>query len=303
MTCGPSPRRVPVPDPYFDPLLYRLAADYVTGRRRRGDICSRTATDSLSILRRFCHSAHLDGDELVGVDDWRDRLGRHAPATRRCYLCHAKGFTAWLTKGGHIAVDPLAEVRRLRRPRTVPRALPGRQVAAILAACPDRRARAIVELMLWSGLRRAEVAALHVDDVDRGEGTVRVSGKGGHERIVPLPPPAAAAVGAYLGEYPPPRPRCPLFRSYQHPGSGITPTWVGTIVSEVMSAAGVHLAPHDGRTPHALRHTAATDTLRAGANLADVQALLGHASLSTTAVYLKADFGSLVRAMGRRSYA
>jgi site-specific recombinase XerD len=291
-----------VVDPNLDEQLARLAAEYVAGRRRRGEIALATSRNCLFILMRFCRLVRLEDGRLEGAVRWHEDLGRYAQSSRASEVSYVKGFTAWLVAEGHIDRDPLAGVRRIRRPKSVPRALPADQVAAVLDACPDRRARAIVELMLWCGLRRAEVAGLHVDDVDRTAGTARVKGKGGHVRVVPLPAAAASALAAYLGEHPPPSPRSPLIRSYQHPASGVTPTWVGMIVSEAMSSAGVHLAPRDGRSAHALRHTAATDTLRAGATLADVQALLGHSNIATTAIYLRADTAALARAMGTRSY-
>lgn len=294
--------RPPLVDPNLDEDLAALAAGYVERRRRRGEIGRLTAYNSLCILRRFSRVAHLEGDRLVGAVRWLDDLGRCAPSTRACELSYVKPFMVWLVAEGHIGENPLAGVRHVRKPKSVPRALPADQVVAVLGACPDRRARAIVDLMLWCGLRRAEVATIQVDDVDRRAGTVRVKGKGGHVRVVPLASSAAASVATYLGEYPPPSPRSPLIRSYIHPASGITPTRIGMIVSEAMTAAGVHLEPRDGRTPHALRHTAATDTLRAGATLADVQALLGHSSISTTAIYLRADTAALARAIGNRSY-
>jgi site-specific recombinase XerD len=274
----------------------------VDGRRRRGEIARTTGRNCLFILMRFCRVARLDGGRLDGAIRWHDDLGRYAPSSRQCEVSIVKAYTAWLVAEGHIAADPLAGVRRIRKPRTVPRALPAAEVAAILDACPDRRASAIVNPMLWCGLRRAEVATVTVDDVDRTGATIRVKGKGGHVRVVPLPAPAADAVAAYFGEYPPPSPRSKLIRSYQHPDCGITPTWVGMLVTEAMRAAGVHLTPRDGRSPHALRHTAATDTLRAGATLVEVQALLGHANIATTAIYLRADTTALAKAMGRRSY-
>lgn len=286
----------------LDEKLSRLAADYVAGQRLRGQIAATTARNRRYVLWRFCETVRLDGGELVGVAEWLDGLGRHEPRGRRTELSHTRGFTAWLVAAGHIGCDPLAAAPRVRIPRAVPRALPADQVAAILAACRDSRARLIVELMLWCGLRRGEVPALLVDDADRCSGTLRVRGKGGHERLVPLPPAVVVALEAYLADHPPPDARARMIRSYQHPASGITAVRVGMIVSEVMATAGVHLTPRDGRSPHALRHTAATDTLRAGATLADVQALLGHSSIATTAVYLRADTAALARAMGNRRY-
>lgn len=291
------PRNGPAGSP-----LYWLAADYVAGQLRRGQIAASTAANRRYVLWRFTDQVGLEGRRLVGVNRWLDAIGARAPRGRRADLSHVRGFTAWLAAEGHVDRDPLLDAPRVRVPRSVPRALPADQVAAILAACPDCRARLVVDLMLWAGLRRAEVPALRVDDADLVAGTLRVRGKGGHERLLPLPDAVCASLAAYLAEAPPVDRRGPLIRSYRDPERGIGPVRVGMIVSAAMSAAGVHLQPGDGRTPHALRHTAATDTLRAGATLADVQALLGHSSIATTAIYLKADTAALARAMGNRRY-
>lgn len=296
--------RSPRDDPRLDEPLARLAAEYVTGRRRRGEIGVGTARQNRFCLYRFAAAVDASGmPARLDVSAWVDGLGQLAPRSRRWNVSIAKGFTAWLVDEGHLATDPLARPPRVRVPRAVPRALPGDQAAAVVAACPDERARLVVTLMLWLGLRRGEIPALRVDDVDRFGATLRVRGKGGHERLLPLPPAVASALDGYLAAHPAPGPRAPLVRSYQHPTTGITPTRVYQIVLGVMTAAGVHLAPRDGRSPHALRHTAATDTLRAGATLADVQALLGHSSIATTAVYLRADTAALAKAMRNRRYS
>lgn len=303
-TTRPRPRgRPPVRggDPQYT-HLERLALAYLDGRRRRREIAGSTARNCTSVLLRFAAQVGCDRPGRAEIDRWLADIGELAPRSRKTAVSHVSGFTAWLVAEGHLEVDPMIGVARVRLPRSVPRALPGDQAAAVVDAAPDARARLIVTLMLWLGLRRGEVPGLLVDDIDRQSCTVRIRGKGGHERLLPLLPAVAAAVDAYLAEHPAPGPRSPLIRSYAHPNVGIGTMRIYQIVTKAMTAAGVHLAAGDGRTPHALRHTAATDTLRAGANLRDVQQMLGHSNTATTSVYLSADPANLAVAMGGRTY-
>jgi integrase-like protein len=127
-----------------------------------------------------------------------------------------------------------------------------------------------------------------------------VNGKGGHQRVLPVSDETWDAVLAYLREHP--TTAGPLIRSYLNPHRGVNPAYISTLVGRWMSDAGVKQRSRDGRSAHALRHTAATDMLRAGAHLRDVQQALGHASLSTTQKYLPWVVGSLKEAMSGRTY-
>jgi integrase len=169
-----------------------------------------------------------------------------------------------------------------------------------LAACHDTRGQLIVMLMVQMGLRCCEVAGLQRGDVDRGAGLVRVIGKGGHERIVPIPAEADGILADYLAEAV--GSAGPLIRSKLHPQRGLAADTIGGLVVDYMKAAGIKTGPRDGVSAHALRHTAATDMLRAGAHIRDVQQVLGHAHLATTEVYMPLVVRSLADAMEGRHY-
>jgi site-specific recombinase XerD len=143
---------------------------------------------------------------------------------------------------------------------------------------------AVVALMLGCGLRCAEVATITVDDWDRRGEVLRVAGKGGHERIVPVPPDVAAALAGYLA-HEPAAGDSPIVRARTHPG-GVRPDYLSQMVSRTMAAAGVKRAAWDRVSGHALRHTAATEVLDASGDLRVVQEMLGHQRLETTSVYL-----------------
>jgi site-specific recombinase XerD len=150
-------------------------------------------------------------------------------------------------------------------------------------------------LEVQEGLRACEVVGLELGDVDVDERQLLVRvGKGGHERVLPISGETWDAMEKYLGEYP--AKAGPLIRSYIHPTRAISAHYVSRLVSEWMHGAGVN------DSGHALRHTMATDSLRNGAHIRDVQAALGHKSIATTQVYLPLLVHDLRSAMGGRSY-
>ena len=160
----------------------------------------------------------------------------------------------------------------------MPRNLGLDAVQAVRDACEDSRERLLVTLMVDEGLRRCECARLQVADVLVDEGQVRIVGKGGHVRLLPVVERTDKALRSYLGEVG--WQAGPLIRSTRVHGAGILPARVGTIVKAVVRRAGVDA------TPHQLRHTMAAGMVRRGASLRQVQQALGHASLMTTQIYL-----------------
>ena len=217
-----------------------------------------------------------------------------AAATARSRLSQVRAFCRWCVKHHYMTVDPTMDVRGPRPPRHVPRSLRLVQVEASLDAAPDRRARLMMLLMVQEGLRACEVAGLELGDIDPVERLMLVRGKGGHERVLPISDETFAAMEDYLGEHP--ATAGPLVRSYNHCARAISPSWVSRLTSIWMHTAGV---PDSG---HSLRHTAATDMLRAGANIRDVQAVLGHASIATTGRYLGWSMVDLRKATAGRRY-
>lgn len=279
-----------------------LVEPYVRGRVRRGEIAVLTARNVRMVLGQFVAVNPVVVGRLQRrhVIRWLDTTEHLAQSTRRNRLTVVRSFTRWLVDEGHVKVDPCRKVPSLREPKRAPRALPGEQVAAVLDACPDRRARLVVILMVQLALRRGEVARLEVGDLDLSNRMVRVTGKGGHQRVVFLTDQAQQAVVDYLAEVG--DVAGPLIRSYQFPERGLHPETVSTIVRRAMIDAGVKRAARDGVNPHALRHSALTDMLRRGAHIRDVQAVAGHQHLSTTELYLPLLVGTLSEAMEGRWY-
>jgi integrase/recombinase XerC len=150
------------------------------------------------------------------------------------------------------------------------------------------RDRAVLLLMYGAGLRIAEALSLTGADLPLGE-TLRVTGKGGKQRVVPILPVVRAAVADYVAQCPwPVAPSQPLFR-----GAKGAPLGQG-MVQKAMARARTALGLPATATPHALRHSFATHLLGAGADLRSLQELLGHASLGSTQIYTKVDAATLL---------
>jgi integrase/recombinase XerD len=275
--------------------LAQFASAYITERLVRGHFRPKTAETVRYTLVGLVHHAPEDPAQFasVHVEGWLAAT-KMGPATARSRLSQVRGFCRWLRRKGLLSTDPTLGVDGPRMPRYVPRGLKEGLVGAALGACPDSRARLIVLLMAQEGLRCLEVANLELGDVDFDERLMLVRGKGGHERVLPLTEETWGAMAEYLTEHP--IYAGSLVRSYNDAHRGIDASYISTLVARWLRAAGVEA------TAHALRHTAASDMLRNGAHLRDVQAALGHVSLSTTQRYLPWVVGDLRQAMSGRRY-
>jgi integrase/recombinase XerD len=203
-------------------------------------------------------------------------------------LSTVRSFHRFLLREGDLDMDPAATVTRPRVPRALPRPLSVDDVATLLSA-PNpaepagARDRAMLELLYGAGLRISELVGLDVDDIDLQDGAVRVLGKGGKEREVPVGRFAREAVQAYLSRTRPAfasaRTRGALFLNVR--GGRLTRQSSARILQRHARAAG--LERHV--TLHTLRHSFATHLLEGGADVRVVQELLGHSSVATTQVY------------------
>lgn len=215
---------------------------------------------------------------------------RH-PATLGRKLAAVRALFRFLVREGRCALDPTQEIPAPRTPKRLPRPLAVDDCIALIergdpAEGPAaRRDRALVELLYGAGLRVAEASGLDVRDVDVHRGEVRVRGKGGKERVVPLPVAAREALSDYLTRRRAPGVLAqPLFTSLRRRSDG--PRRLGVrdirrILRRRARSAGVAGRVH----PHRLRHSYATHLLDMGADLREIQELLGHASLTTTEKY------------------
>jgi integrase/recombinase XerD len=214
-----------------------------------------------------------------------------APRSRARTLVAVRRFVRFLLATGVVDEDAARDVDAPRLPRALPRPLrPDETERLIAAADPSTplglRDRAMLEVLYGAGLRVSELVGITLSGLERRAGWLRVRGKGGRERIVPLGEPALAALERWLAEG-----RPGLVRGRASSGDAVFPTRRGRAMTRqnffVRLRALARLAglPLERVSPHVLRHSFATDLLEGGADLRAVQTLLGHADLSTTQVY------------------
>jgi integrase/recombinase XerD len=236
------------------------------------------------------------GGGLIGADRaalfdyfaWRTRSA-YSPRSNARLLSTLRAFFALQVRRGVRAEDPSALLDPPTLPRSLPKVLSERDIEALLAA-PDvgeplgLRDRAMLELMYAAGLRVSELVGLPATMVNLRQGVLRVTGKGGKERLVPLGEEAQHWLSRYLTG---PRPtlagkRSPAALFLDPGGEPLSRQQFWVLVKRYAAAAGI-----DPRkiSPHGLRHSFATHLLNHGADLRALQMLLGHASLSTTQIY------------------
>lgn len=202
-----------------------------------------------------------------------------------------KSFFHFLVADGVLTDDPTVAVDLPSVDRPLPHPLSPVEVARLLAepsrlSTPKgRRDRALLELMYATGMRASEIIELEVGAVDLRAGTVRCPGKGNKERILPLYERARKAIQDYLEDG---RVRLLQGRDEQtlfvnHRGRPLTRQGLWLIVKEYATAAEIKQEV----TPHILCHSFATHMLDGGAELRELQRLLGHASISSTQVYIE----------------
>lgn len=271
------------------PTLTTYATEYVTGRERRGEITPVTASTIRQHLDGFCDAFGNRPLDQIGpwvVERWLESIAHLRPSTRAIRLVNVRNFSAWLVDQGHIRRDITRCVKPIRRPRHEPRNIGLDHFIACLAACVDDRERLVVWLMFGLGLRCVEVSRLTVDDYDPMTNELRVDGKARHERVLPVPNAVRRVLSAHLAQ----RGLAwgPLIDNRHRPGEPLSPGRVSNMVYLIVRRSGLPKQPFDGFSAHGLRAAAASDLLEAADyDLRVVQEFLGHASLATTARYIR----------------
>ena len=231
----------------------------------------------------------MDGEHLRAWAAAEHRAGRAGKSVAR-RLSAARSFFRWLIREGLARRNPAVGVRAPKSARKLPNVLDADEMGAFLALPEDAplatRDRAMLELFYSSALRLSELCALAWDALDLEQGLVRVTGKGGRTRVVPVGGPARAALAAWRAERPA-EPGDPVFPGRD--GGPISPRAVQSRLKRWAERQGVWKRMH----PHLLRHSCARHVLESSGNLRAVQELLGHANITTTQVYTKLDFGHL----------
>ncbi|MAK83755.1 tyrosine recombinase XerC [Phenylobacterium sp.] len=248
----------------------------------------------------------LGGVQTAELRAWLAHLrqGEHplAPRSLSQALSAVRGFHRYLDRRLGVANAAVTLVRGPRIKPGAPRPVTEDQARGLIAEPgldPDRegweasRDAAVLTLLYGCGLRISEALSLKRSDAPLGEG-LRITGKGGKARLVPVLPAVAEAITDYLGELPfILAPDDALFRAKR--GGPLSPRHVQATVQILRGRLGLP----DSATPHALRHSFATHLLGAGADLRSIQDLLGHASLSTTQRYTEVDAARLLAAYAK----
>lgn len=242
---------------------------------------------SQSLEKRGQALASASEADLSGVVAERFEAGYKARSSARWLSC-VKGFYRYMAANGRLAEDPAVHLEAPKLGRPLPGTLSETEVERLLAA-PDLntplglRDRAMLELLYASGLRISELISLTTSSVNLQQGVVRVMGKGGKERLVPMGAEAQAALVRFVAEGRPDllgeRTTDVIFPSNR--ARAMTRQTFWHAVKRYAAIAGIAREI----SPHTLRHAFATHLLNHGADLRAVQMMLGHADLSTTQIY------------------
>jgi len=209
-----------------------------------------------------------------------------APCSVNRKIASINTFYIYLKRSGVVSRNPAAKVVHPKEPKRLP-AFVGYDAIKQIARSGggdiiSLRNRLIVELLYTSGIRRAELVGLKVDDYDGQKLTLRVYGKGKKERIIPLIPSINSLLKCYISKrqefFSEP---CKPYLILTAKGEQVYPKLVERVVKEALKRAGIT----GKRSPHVLRHTFATHLLDNGADLLSIKEMLGHSSIGTTQIY------------------
>jgi integrase/recombinase XerD len=249
----------------------------------------RPFTTEVLCARGFGRVGELSATEVAGF--LADRLPVMSRKSAQMTACALRSLLRFLHVEGLVPADLTGVVPPVasRRLSGLPRALSADQLTALLDACDrsdpvGRRDLAMIIMMCRLGLRCAEVASLHLDDIDWPAGTITVRGKAGRIDRLPLPVDVGQALVDYLRDGRPAVDTRTLFVRAKAPFTALHASSVSCVVARAARRAGLGVV-HG----HRLRHTAATQTLNAGATLEEVAQLMRHEGISTTVIYAKTD--------------
>lgn len=247
-------------------------------------------------LDAYCSWVEREGIDPMHVEhreirSWLAELAQagYANTTINRHLSAVRTLYRWLVGRGITSEDAAAAVASPKLAKRLPKTMSDAEVQKLLECCSTDAAgvrdRAMVELLYASGARISELSGINIADIDFSQHQVRLFGKGSKERLVPLYSQACAAVKNYLQGA-----RRELAQNSKEPTDALFLSVRGRRMSATALRRRferlVKLSPIDsGLTPHAMRHTFATELLDGGADLRSVQELLGHESLSTTQIY------------------
>jgi len=241
--------------------------------------------------------ADVGKGDLINYITYLKANREYASATVARKVAAIKSFFHYLAGEGFLKDDPTATLDSPKVRKYPPKAISQEEVNKLLDA-PTRREgpralrdRAILELLYATGMRVSELVALNLGDVSLDSANVRCIGKGGKERIIPIYARALQAIQDYVEKGRLQLLRDPSEKAFflNHRGRRLTRQGLWLIIKRYVEEVGIAVPV----TPHTLRHSFATHMLSGGADLRNVQELLGHANISTTQVYKQVSDESL----------
>ena len=282
--------------------------------KRFSALTLRAYSDDIMAFSTFClQRGNEEAGEadftLVSSDDIRSWMldlsdTQHLkPASVNRKLSALRSFFRWLRKEGVVTKDPFLRIGFLKMPKPLPVSLPESRMEYLVSELGAAREaddfisirnRLIVLFFYATGIRLEELRGINIEDFSPGFRELKIRGKGDKERIIPVLVPVAHAIERYLNEIKRENickiDKKPLFLTGQ--GERMGRFEVYKVVKEALGEAGVP----GKRSPHVLRHTFATHLLNSGADMREIQELLGHASLQSTQVYTHNSVAQLQKA-------
>jgi integrase/recombinase XerC len=297
--------------------MKNLISSFITYIQKEKGYSEHTIRNYESDLRQFSEFVATkrdmrNGNPGIALVDYSlirsylgDLFNRCQRTTIARKLSALKSFFRYLELRGLTSRNPAAEIATPKQEHYIPTYLPIDDMFALLEQ-PDRekesglRDLAILELLYSSGLRVSELADLDIDSLDLASRLVRISGKGGKERLIPVGRKAIGAIREYLEHSEKRRKKAgygrgqgPLFLNYR--GGRLSTRNVHRMVKRYSRECGIRIEI----SPHSIRHTFATHLLDGGADLRSIQELLGHVNLSSTQKYTHVSIDKLMEVYDR----
>jgi len=285
--------------------------------RRLAELTCRAYERDVTACLRFLGSSGLVSLAEARTPDLRRFLAaeaehRPAPSSQARTVAALRCFFRFCVESEHLERDPAHVLRTPKKREALPDILDRRELGRLLDVPgregiwervhpgKEQRDRLLLALFAYAGLRRSELLALDLDDVDLARRLIRVRrAKGGRQRVVPIHPGLVGLFEQYLAVRTPRGAEQALFLGVQ--GKRLSPTIFATTFRRYAAAAGV--TERKRVTPHTLRHVFATELLGAGANLRQIQELLGHNHLDSTQRYTRVHAHQLRGAVKRLAWA
>lgn len=239
---------------------------------RAEGLAKRTTTEWPRIILRASRWTDTDPTELAGAELIDYLAALPCASTRQTYFSALQAWHRWLLATGRRDDNPLDGLRRPRAPRREPHPVATGHLELLLQSGIRRRTRTAILLCAYEGLRVHEAAKIRGEDIDFVSRRLRVVGKGGVEKWLPLHPAIATEARRY------PR-RGYWFPSPKRPDRPIRRDSLSAVISRAMRRGDIP------GTAHSLRHWFGTELMRSGANAREAQELLRHANLNTVAIY------------------